>query len=161
VALVCALGLAIATVAGTDPAGDRSTWAFPAIRTLNEQVRKNLPEDGPYYVQDRGGMAYLSLANPLILDLIRHGYDVRLGTNREPSLGTFRRVDPRDLKGIVLVTSGKFAGSLPKGTKLLAHVPVGPKTPATDDTATSYPVNVYLLPPSALKQIGGYQRNAR
>lgn len=152
IAIVVALAFTLTTVVSTDPAGDRSIWAFPAIRALNEQVRANLPK-GTYYVADRGGMAFLSLANPLILDLARHGYDVRLPTYREPSLGTFRRVDRRHLAGIVLVVSGP--ADRPMGATVLARVPVGPGRPATRDLATSYPVVVYLLPPSKLDAVGG------
>jgi len=155
IAIVVALAFTVTTVVSTDPAGDRSIWAFPAIRALNEQVRAKLPNIGPYYVADQGGMAFLSLANPLILDLARHGYDVRVPAYREPSLGTFRSVDRRHLAGIVLVASGPTAVNPPTGATVLARVPVGVGTPATRYLATSYPVVAYLLPPSKLDAVGG------
>lgn len=151
------LALSVATVAMTGPGQDRSTWAFPAIRQIDRELRTKLPKDGPYYVIGRGAMAYLSLTNPIVLDLIRHGYQVRIPTDREEFLGTFRRVDRGRLAGIVLVTSGVVRDQdVPPGSKLLVRVPAGPGHPATDDPATSYPVAVYLVPTSQLDRVGGF-----
>ncbi len=153
VAVAAAVVLAVATVVSTHADDDRSTWAFPAIRQIDDQLRPRLPDSGPYYVVGRGGLAFLSLTNPIVLDLVRHGYQVRLPPDREEFLGTFRRVDRRDLAGIILVVSGADQPPPPPGSKELVRVPATPDHPATDDTATSYPVVVYLVPARELDRV--------
>lgn len=146
VALVVALVAAVATVTGTTIRTDHGEPGFRAIRALNSRLRSTLPGKGPYFVVPRGGLAYISLENAVILDLVRHGYDVRTTAEREPYLGTFRRADPRRLEGLLVIASGPDADRPPPGGRLLMRVPAEPAT--TTDPATDYPVTAYLVPPS-------------
>ncbi|MCU1352845.1 MAG: hypothetical protein JWM05_2054 [Acidimicrobiales bacterium] len=159
-ALAAVAVLSAAVVTGTSIQQDRSPDAFPAIRALNGGVRRALPGKGPWFVVADGGLAYLSLQNPVILDLVRHGYDVRIPREREPFLGHFRRVDPHHLAGIVVIASGPGASRLPRGAKQLVRVDA-PGAVAPPSPAVAYPVVAYLLPPDRLADVGGPEGRIR
>ncbi len=147
-AVAAAVVLAVAVVAGTHVGDDRAAGMFPAIDTITAGTRASLPKPGPYYVVGRGEAAYLSFTNPVVLDLVRHGYRVRLPADREEFLGTFRRPDSRHLAGVVLVRSGRPQPP-PEGARVLAEARIDPRADGLPTIATDRVV-AYLLPASAL-----------
>ncbi|MCU1452166.1 MAG: hypothetical protein JWN46_312 [Acidimicrobiales bacterium] len=150
--LAAVVVFAVAVVAGTTIANDHGHEAFPAIRRINAGLRSRLPSKGPWYVAAQGGLAIFSLQHPVVLDLVRHGYDARIPAENEIYLGTFRRVDPRHLAGIILVTSGAAAETPHPGAKVLLRIEKPADMPPPPGEL-AYPVVVSLLPPDRLASV--------